>query len=144
MLTWQDSTGEPGRVCLVNDENKEREEYGHVQAQSDGPFEWCTLLSNGTADTLSEAKEMVERKMMCYPLNDGEPCIGRYNDEPYKFGDRFTVRRFRAYVKDGSLTDNDGHGHPIRHTKMDAEYTIWPSKMNRIPEDATHIQWYNK
>lgn len=40
--------------------------------------------------------------------------------------------------------DYDGFGHPVKDRKCDPDIYIKPSKRHEIPEDATHIVWYNR
>jgi len=66
-----------------------------------------------------------------------------YNRKPYDFGDLMTVEEFKEAVKLGSFTDYDGCGQPCRNGMMSI-MVIMPSTIEEIPEDATHIQWFNK
>jgi len=56
----------------------------------------------------------------------------------------FTVEEFRESCKNKSLIDADGWGHPAKANKQDRSIRIVPSKLDRIPSDATHIVWYNR
>ena len=64
-------------------------------------------------------------------------------DIPPTHGEVMTVARFKELVKDGSFIDYDGFGHPAKMT-MDIYQAISPSTVDLIPEDATHIVWYNR
>jgi hypothetical protein len=55
-----------------------------------------------------------------------------------------TVEDFIASVRDGSLIDYDGYGNPMKEGRIDPRCYVSPSNLNSIPEDATHIAWYNK
>lgn len=61
------------------------------------------------------------------------------------FGDDvYTVKEFKQRVKDGDFTDNDGYGHPVKDSKCDPDLSIVPSEVHNIPDDATHVVWYNR
>ena len=129
--------------CLMT-ANDEMAPCGSYQVEEDGSVTWATDLAEGVEKSIEDAMEMVERKMMCYPLDTTKPATGRYDDKPYKFGETMTVRRFRKHIKDADFTNSDGHGRPMRGKKLDSECLVKPSTVAVIPEDATHIQWYNK
>lgn len=59
-------------------------------------------------------------------------------------GDVIAVDWFRSYCKAGVLIDNDGFGHPAKGAWMDESVEIRPSRLKAIPEDATHVVWFNK
>lgn len=59
-------------------------------------------------------------------------------------GDLFSVKDFKEGCRCGSFTNNDGYGFPVRHGRVDRMITIKPSNINNIPQDASHIQWFNK
>ena len=59
-------------------------------------------------------------------------------------GTIYTVSEFKRDVENGCLVDYDGHGYPSRNGYMDVEIVIKPSRIGKIPADATHIVWYNK
>ena len=67
-----------------------------------------------------------------------------YND-PIVIGDEImTVEEFRTDVKSGFFTDYDGFGNPVKDNMRARNISIYPSKANLIPDDATHIIWYNR
>lgn len=66
-----------------------------------------------------------------------------YDKQPETFGDIMTVAEFREFVKEGGVTDYDGGGCPMKDGLM-ATLMITPSTIDKIPPDATHIQWYNR
>jgi hypothetical protein len=56
-----------------------------------------------------------------------------------------SVQEFRDAVKQGAFVDYDGFGHPMKDDKTDGSVYIYPSDhLDTIPDDATHIVWYNK
>jgi len=151
MLKWipkETDNKDEAAELLVDANDPDKGAYGGIMTV-EGKVRWTNTFpkeapAEGTCESVEEAKMEVERKMMCYPLETGKPAIGRYKDEPHGFGETISVRRFRKRVKDGDFTDDDGHGRPMCSGKLDTECTIWPSTLASIPEDATHIQWYNK
>lgn len=54
-----------------------------------------------------------------------------------------TVEEFRESVEDGMFIDYDGFGYAARNG-MSANDPIYPSEVDKIPEDATHIVWFNR
>lgn len=59
-------------------------------------------------------------------------------------GDVMTVEAFRDAVSAGSLMNCDGFGYPVRDGMADSRREIRPSTADEIPEDATHVVWFNK
>ena len=60
-------------------------------------------------------------------------------------GDLMPVVEYLECVKEGLFIDYDGFGHPVKDNKKDGEINIYPSDgALHIPDDATHIIWYNK
>lgn len=57
--------------------------------------------------------------------------------------DVFTVKKFATLVKCGGFVDYDGYGHPVKNSKICEDITVKPSKLDKIPKDATHVIWYN-
>lgn len=56
-----------------------------------------------------------------------------------------TVDEFKKAVESGSYIDDDGDGYPVSDGKMDSEMLIRPSEAAyAIPDDATHIAWFNR
>lgn len=54
-----------------------------------------------------------------------------------------TVNQFLSAVKNGTFTDYDGFGHPVKDQRH-AQLIIKPSKIKEIPNDTTHIVWYGR
>lgn len=69
---------------------------------------------------------------------------GTYGNHPEGEDDVYTVQEFKEFCASGAFIDYDGYGHPVKDRKSDLEIYIRPSKLNMIPEDATHIVWYNR
>ena len=71
-------------------------------------------------------------------------------------GEVITVMDFYNAVKAGAFIDYDGFGYPAQDPKcfpwkfqggvimVDESIRIIPSKLNLIPDTATHIVWYNR
>jgi hypothetical protein len=58
--------------------------------------------------------------------------------------DVYTVQGFRRIVQAGGFVDSDGFGYPVRDGLADTDRVIKPSKISRLPPDATHVVWYNR
>lgn len=58
----------------------------------------------------------------------------------HDFGDLMTVDEFTQNVKCGGLTDDDGSCYPIINKKEVNK----ACSVNNIPDEATHVVWYNK
>ena len=58
--------------------------------------------------------------------------------------DVYTVKEFKEMVKSGGFIDYDGYGHPVKNKMCNPDIIVKPSKVKDIPEDATHVVWYNK
>ena len=57
--------------------------------------------------------------------------------------DKMTVRKFKQYVRGGMLTDYDGFGVPYRYDEK-LKGRVYPSTLDYIPDNCTHVVWYNK
>lgn len=58
--------------------------------------------------------------------------------------DIYTVEEFKIMVKHGVLIDYDGFGYPMKDGLADDEILVYPSRVDDIPEDATHVVWFNR
>lgn len=58
--------------------------------------------------------------------------------------DVYTVQDFRDAVKSGAFIDYDGYGYPVRNGLANDKMIIKPSQVTGIPEDATHVVWFNR
>lgn len=54
-----------------------------------------------------------------------------------------TVEEYKQCVSSGGFIDYDGFGYLIYGDRVTREET-WPSIVDQIPSDVTHIIWYNK
>lgn len=66
-----------------------------------------------------------------------------YNVKIPDYGDVMTVEEWRSCVESGCFIDDDGIGTPAKDGMM-MDRDVWPSGMDDVPEDATHIVWFNK
>jgi hypothetical protein len=62
------------------------------------------------------------------------------NDED----DVYTIEEFIECCECGAFIDYDGHGYPVKDNLSDWMILIKPSTLDKIPQDATHIVWYNR
>lgn len=69
---------------------------------------------------------------------------GRYGCGPDDEDDVYTVEEFRDYCNRRMFIDYDGIGCPVREGKSDENIVIKPSRLEAIPDDATHVVWYNR
>ena len=69
---------------------------------------------------------------------------GNYGNVDENEDDVYTVGEFKEYCDDGAFIDYDGFGYPVKDGLADTKIFIKPSKLDDIPEDATHIVWYNR
>lgn len=67
-----------------------------------------------------------------------------YNRDLPDYGDLIPVAEFMDSCKRGFFIDYDGSGCPVKDGKMMSSVTVIPSKLGEIPEDATHIMWFNR
>ncbi len=58
--------------------------------------------------------------------------------------DVYTVEEFKKAVECNAFIDYDGYGYPVKNKLADPKIIILPSKIDQIPEDATHIVWFNR
>ena len=58
--------------------------------------------------------------------------------------DVYTIEEFKDHCKRGSFIDYDGWGYPVKDKKSDRTIQIQPSTISKIPDDATHIVWFNR
>ncbi len=116
-------------------------------------FSWACMadISHTTrwtrTETLHYAKEACLEALRKAPKGPRPwPSVSpsRYPDDIPAYGDLFTVEVFREEVSCGMFIDDDGSGCPSNGVKCDMGFNIFPSNLGKIPEDATHIIWFNK
>ena len=69
---------------------------------------------------------------------------GTYGCSSYDEDDVYTIEEFEAHCRCGAFIDYDGFGYPVKAKKANNTIVIQPSNLHDIPEDATHIVWYNR
>lgn len=69
---------------------------------------------------------------------------GQYGCGPEDEDDVYTVEEFKRFCTSGAFRDYDGFGYPVKDGLADEDIYIVPSKLDRIPADATHIIWFNR
>lgn len=67
-----------------------------------------------------------------------------YSDPVSKDDHIMTVEEFREAVRTGGFVDYDGFGCAVKDGLEDPKNFIYPSQVENIPEDATHIVWFNR
>lgn len=66
-------------------------------------------------------------------------------DEPIPdYAEILTVEEFKLACEAGAYIDYDGYGYAIKNGFMNTNIWIYPSKLDEIPLDASHICWFNK
>ena len=59
-------------------------------------------------------------------------------------GDLFTLSDWLAMCDAGGFIDYDGYGYPVFGDKVDEDFQVWPSERANIPDQVTHILWFNR
>jgi len=60
------------------------------------------------------------------------------------YGDLIEVGEFIDCCKGGGFIDYDGGGWPVKDGWMSNDIRIKPSQREFVPEDCTHIMWFNR
>ena len=70
----------------------------------------------------------------------------KYDRELPSYGELMSVEKFVEYCEDLMFIDEDGMGSPVKDNMMAGGFDnyVYPSELHNIPEDATHIMWFNK
>lgn len=68
----------------------------------------------------------------------------RYGCGPGGEDDVYTVAEFRERCSRGWFVDSDGYGYPVKRSLADDRIGIKPSNLSTIPDDATHVVWFNR
>lgn len=69
---------------------------------------------------------------------------GQYTEKYSRLGQIYSIKAFRQFVSQGTFIDYDGYGNPMKDKMINPSIKIYPSSINEIPSDATHICWYNR
>ncbi len=67
-----------------------------------------------------------------------------YTEKVADDDDVMTVEQFIKMCMCGALIDYDGFGHAVKNGYLDPTFDVTPSYLGSIPDDATHIVWYNR
>lgn len=70
--------------------------------------------------------------------------LGKYTEPNPDYGDVMSVEKFLEAVKGGWFIDYDGYGNASNGTHLDDTVNIYPSMVDMIPSDASHIVWFNR
>lgn len=73
----------------------------------------------------------------------GQQWNGLYDKDLPDYGDLMTRYEWLAAVEQKCFIDDDGFGKPVKDGKM-AGCVIYPSDADQLPDDATHVMWFNK
>ncbi len=106
------------------------------------------LLSRAQAH-VSGDNEHFANELECYLATLNSRLIearSGYRDPIPSYSTIFKVKDFLELANDSSLTSEDGYGFPALNDKMDRSASIVPSRIGKtiVPDDATHIVWFNK
>ena len=76
----------------------------------------------------------------------GRYMQGRYTKpiDDADMGDLIQVGSFRESVTCGGFIDYDGFGYASNGAHFDSSRRIHPSCVEDIPDDATHVLWFNR
>ena len=85
-----------------------------------------------------------ERKKTRYTIPVTFSSTNNYGKTLDTEDDVYTIEEFLKQVKEGAFIDSDGYGHPVKDNLADKTIDIYPSTVDEIPKDATHVIWYNK
>jgi hypothetical protein len=70
--------------------------------------------------------------------------VNTYGNHPSGESDVYTVEGFKSLCERHLFIDYDGFGYPVKDRLADKSITIYPSRCEEIPADATHIVWFNR
>jgi hypothetical protein len=80
-----------------------------------------------------------------WTIKKEEEKKSEYTRDVPDYADVMTVATFVYSCKQGAFIDYDGYGHPIGpNGKENPLFDVYPSELDKIPEDAVSIAWYNK
>jgi hypothetical protein len=66
-----------------------------------------------------------------------------YKKEIPVYGDLMEASEWLDAVDNGFFTDYDGFAKPVKDNLM-ADTRIYPSNTSALPDDATHVVWFNR
>lgn len=67
-----------------------------------------------------------------------------YGTESSKWGTTMTVAEWLGCCEVGVFNDYDGFGIPVKDRRAARACIVHPSTRHLTPQDATHIEWYNR
>lgn len=112
----------------------------------------ATVASNVDNSQLSDAEfrqfirntlDIVEYNRYRRPIRFS--TVNNYGKTRNNEDDVFTVAEFKEACAVYCFVDDDGWGYPMNDQGYaDPTTLIKPSNLSAIPEDATHIVWYNR
>ena len=59
-------------------------------------------------------------------------------------GDLIERQDFIENVEAGCFIDYDGYGHPVKDELVDESFYVYPSEIEKLPKDCTHVLWFNR
>jgi hypothetical protein len=74
----------------------------------------------------------------------GRKYVNPYTALPGDDPDIYSVKDFTDECVSRNFIDYDGFGNPMRDGRVNPDIIIKPSRLEEIPQDATHIIWYNR
>jgi len=103
-----------------------------------------TIIIKDVEDRINSfaAIDMV-RKMLHTEYSMAKALKLEYDIPLSTYGDLIEIKEFIDCCEGGGFIDYDGNGLPVLDNKM-GDYRIKPSQRKYIPEDCTHIMWYNR
>lgn len=66
------------------------------------------------------------------------------NESDLDSGELLDVDEFVGMCITGHLIDYDGFGHLVFDDEIEDKKEVSPSDYDSIPEDVTHVLWYNR
>ena len=163
---------EHGKTCRKRTMNIGERRLLEVERRGAGGFHTSFVVCRWTVDgwavdvqvdalggemmlDLSNSMVVAEHKLPTRRADSGNPQpiynmpvkftkTGQYGCGPEDEDDVYTVKEFLELCRNGALIAYDGHGYPVKNMMADPTLRIKPSGVQRIPNDATHIVWYNR
>lgn len=82
-----------------------------------------------------------------YPRNYNDTTKPYCWSESERFAYLMSIEEYKQAVEYGSFIDYDGSGELLIYKDGDyypLGFSTWPSVVNEIPAEATHIDWFNR
>ena len=87
-----------------------------------------SMLLNYDLDELEQAAIKKLKRRFSFPYDQPIP----------DYADVIDITQFKSAVDSGCITPDDGSGHPVKNGMMDSRDCF------ELPDDATHVAWFNK